>query len=117
MKRSGLFGLSMLMSAAVLSVLAITTGWSQSLTWLGTLGGRDSYAYGVSTGGNVVVGWARNAAFQQRAFRWENGVMQDLGTLGGNLSEAYGVSAGGNVVVGWAQTPQVGCVPFAGRMA
>ena len=90
-----------LLSACVLSLIA-TAGWSQSITWLGTLGGSESEAYGVSADGRVVVGRARNAAGQWRAFRWENGVMQDLGTLGGGESEAYGVSADGRVVVGVA---------------
>jgi probable HAF family extracellular repeat protein len=71
---------------------------------LGTLGGWESEAYGVSADGAVVVGWAHNAAGQRRAFRWTaSGGMQDLGTLGGERSGAYGVSADGAVVVGWAQ--------------
>ena len=94
-------GFKALTSACALSLLA-TVAWSQSLTWLGTLGGRESWAFGVSADGAVVVGWSDDAAGQERAFRWENGVMQDLGTLGGNYSEAYGVSANGTVVVGWA---------------
>jgi probable HAF family extracellular repeat protein len=91
-----------LLSACVLSLIA-TAGWSQSLTWLGTLpGGYESEAYGVSADGSVVVGWARNAAGQWRAFRWTaSGGMQDLGTLGGLESWANGVSADGSVVVGW----------------
>jgi probable HAF family extracellular repeat protein len=91
-----------LLSACVLSLIA-TASWSQSLTWLGTLDGSESEAYGVSNGA-VVVGRARNADGQWRAFRWQNGVMQDLGTLqGGNYvhSRASGVSANGSVVVGW----------------
>ena len=69
-----------LLSACVLSLIA-TAGWSQSLTWLGTLGGRESEARGVSADGAVVVGWAYNAAGQRRAFRWTaSGGMQDLGT-------------------------------------
>jgi len=90
-----------LLSACVLSLIA-TASWSQSITWLGTLGGHWSEAYGVSDNG-VVVGWAYNASGQKRAFRWQNGVMQDLGTLGGGISEAWGVSADGAVVVGWAE--------------
>jgi hypothetical protein len=52
-----------LLSACVLSLIA-TAGWSQSLTWLGTLGGNESEAYGVSADGSVVVGGAYNAAGQ-----------------------------------------------------
>jgi probable HAF family extracellular repeat protein len=71
---------------------------------LGTLGGGESEAYGVSADGSVVVGRAANAAGYQRAFRWRAaGGMQDLGTLGGDESVAYGVSADGSVVVGWAE--------------
>jgi len=71
---------------------------------LGTLGGHESAAYGVSADGSVVVGAAYNAAGQLRAFRWtSSGGMQDLGTLGGHESAAYGVSADGSVVVGWAE--------------
>jgi probable HAF family extracellular repeat protein len=70
---------------------------------LGTLGGNESLAWGVSADGAVVVGWAYNAAGQGRAFRWTaSDGMQDLGTLGGDYSEAYGVSADGAVVVGGA---------------
>jgi probable HAF family extracellular repeat protein len=51
---------------------------------LGTLGGNESWALGVSADGSVVVGEAQNAAGQERAFRWTaSGGMQDLGTLGG----------------------------------
>jgi probable HAF family extracellular repeat protein len=84
------------------SSLIATVGWSQTLTWLGTLGGDLSRARSVSSDGSVVVGEARNAAGQNRAFRWQNGVMQDLGTLGGTVSEAWGVSVDGSVVVGRA---------------
>lgn len=81
---------------------AWTTGYAQSLTWLGTLNGDWSEAYGVSADGRVVVGQAR-AAEGIRAFRWMEGVgMQDLGTLGGRESAAYSVSWDGRVVVGWA---------------
>jgi len=77
---------------------------SQSLTWLGTLGGRESEAYSVSANGRAVVGRARNADGYWRAFRWkERGGMQDLGTLGGKQSEARGVSTDGRVVVGLAE--------------
>ena len=65
--------------------------------------GDESWALGVSADGSVVVGWAENAAWRRRAFRWTAfGGMQDLGTLGCCGSWAYGVSADGAVVVGWA---------------
>jgi probable HAF family extracellular repeat protein len=77
---------------------------AQRLTWLGTLGGSESEAWGVSADGSVVVGRARNAAGQFHAFRWTAARgMQDLGTLGGDLSWARGVSADGSVVVGVAR--------------
>jgi probable HAF family extracellular repeat protein len=93
-----------LLSVCVAFLLATATGWSQSLTWLGTLGGSESWATGVSADGSVVVGWADTAGYW-RAFRWTaSGGMQDLGTLpGGDWSEAYGVSADGSVVVGVAR--------------
>ncbi|GIV12363.1 MAG: hypothetical protein KatS3mg021_0645 [Fimbriimonadales bacterium] len=92
-----------LVSASLWTVVA-TAGWSQRLTWLGTLGGGSSVASAVSADGSVVVGEARNASGLLRAFRWTQATgMQDLGTLpGGNTSEALGVSADGSVVVGEA---------------
>jgi probable HAF family extracellular repeat protein len=92
-----------LLSACVMSLIA-TAGWSQSLTWLGTLGGDWSEARGVSADGSVVVSWADNAAGQGRAFCWTaSGGMQDLGTLPGyDWSYALDVSADGSVVVGRA---------------
>jgi probable HAF family extracellular repeat protein len=87
-----------------------TVEWA-SLTWLGTLGGWESYYYsyasGVSADGSVVVG-SSYAAGEYRAFRWTAaGGMEDLGTLGGGESWAYGVSADGAVVVGWARNAAV----------
>jgi probable HAF family extracellular repeat protein len=58
-----------LVGAVVLAWMA-TVAWSQSLTWLGTLGGDWSEAFGVSADGSVVVGVAQNAAGYDRAFRW-----------------------------------------------
>jgi len=70
---------------------------------LGTLGGDESAAYGISANGDVVVGWAEDHNKRRRAFYWQGGNMYDLGTLGGDNSEAYSVSANGRVIVGWAE--------------
>ncbi len=92
-----------LVSATVVLALSATVGWSQSLTWLGTLGGNESAAYGVSADGAVVVGYAFDASGSYSAFRWtQAGGMQSLGTLGGDRSAAWDASANGAVVVGWA---------------
>jgi probable HAF family extracellular repeat protein len=71
---------------------------------LGTLGGMNSYAKGLSADGSVVVGEARIAGdASYHGFRWTSGGgMVDLGTLGGTLSSAVGVSGDGSVVVGRA---------------
>jgi probable HAF family extracellular repeat protein len=95
-----------MMGRALLGALVVawmaTAGWSQSITWLGTLGGGWGYANGVSADGAVVVGGAA-APGLAHAFRWTAaGGMQDLGTLGGDWSGASGVSADGAVVVGVA---------------
>jgi probable HAF family extracellular repeat protein len=68
---------------------------------LGTLGGDESHAYGVSADGSVVVGTAHNSNWYWRAFRWTRTAgMRDLGVLNDWYSIAYGVSADGLVVVG-----------------
>jgi len=89
--------------SAITLLVAILAGWSQSLTWLGTVAddwnGVRSAAYGVTDEG-IVVGEVSDI-FWSRAFRWQNGVMQNLGTMGGVASLAYGVSADGTVVVGY----------------
>jgi len=74
------------------------------IQYLGTLGGLESAAFGVSADGSVVIGRSTNAANTRRAFRWTAaGGMKDLGSLGGVGSEAFDVSADGSIVVGDAQ--------------
>ena len=84
--------------------------WKQGkITDLGTLeGGYSSIATGVNSGGEVV-GFAVNGIpddhsivgfpTQTRAFRWQNGAMQDIGTLpGGTDAVALLVNEGGQIV-------------------
>lgn len=91
---------ALLTSVAVASLALFVH--AQSLTWLGTLGGDQSVALDISSDGTTVVGFARNASGERRAFRWLSGAMYDLGTLGGPISSAFGVSGDGSVVVGEA---------------
>lgn len=68
-----------------------------ALTLLGTLGGRNSQAFGISSQ-NIVVGVAQCADGARHAFLAKNTLMRDLGTLpGGTFSQAYAVNAGGHV--------------------
>lgn len=72
---------------------------------LGTLGGNDTVAHGVSADGSVVVGTSATPAQSIRhAFVWtEASGMLDLGAVFRN-SEARGVSADGTTVVGYTET-------------
>lgn len=82
-----------------------------SVTDLGTLGGNNSFPWGINDRGQVV-GWSEtpdidpNTGFPTfRAFLWNKGVMHDLGTLGGQNSQARlgGINSEGQVV-GEAET-------------
>ena len=79
-----------------------------TVTDLGTLGGAQSSALGVSDAAHVV-GWSETGETVGpnpivHAFLWEDGVLTDLGTPGGSESVARAVNSAGQVV-GWAQTP------------
>ena len=73
--------------------------YSYSITDLGTLGGSESCAYGISDGGQVV-GWAYTTGGINHAFLYSDSTMHDLGTLGGTsgYSFAYGINDSGQVV-------------------
>jgi probable HAF family extracellular repeat protein len=95
---------------------AVTPG--ASFQGLGQLpGGLQSYAFGVSGDGKVVVGMSVEATGVLRAFRWTavTGV-QDLGGLGGGSAEAHAASGDGSVVVGrsWDNWPGLGYHGFRG---
>jgi probable HAF family extracellular repeat protein len=97
-------------------------GWNEmrAVVWkhgqimnLGTLGGNNSWAFGINNSGQAV-GLAQNAVpdpysifdfvifgssggTQTRAFLWQNGIMQDLGTLGGPDAWAGGINVRGQI--------------------
>ena len=75
---------------------------------LGTLGGREGVAEGISDRG-WVVGSANLAGDQSgHAFLWRNGVMTDLGTLGGlNSQEQWPVKDKRGLIVGAAETAAI----------
>jgi probable HAF family extracellular repeat protein len=87
----------------------------QSNTWqnLGTFGGAEGRAQGISADGSVVVGYAFYASGGYGAYRWTpDGGLIDLGSLGGGYSWAYGVSADGSTVVGRSFLPDYQARPF-----
>jgi len=102
-------------AACFLLIGTITTSRSQSITWLGTLGGNRSEAKYVtvrSDGEVVVVGRSLTADGTPHAFRWTRTTgMESIGTVGGS-TDALGASEDGNVVVGgnpfWRWTPNTG---------
>jgi probable HAF family extracellular repeat protein len=55
---------------------------------LGTLGGTNSYAWGVNDRGDVV-GASETADGRRSAFLWQDGVMIDLGALTGSPGGGY----------------------------
>lgn len=66
-------------------------------TSVGTLGGLQSAAFGISESG-MIVGWAHNKQQIYRPFLWTPAEMRDLGTLGGPRGTAYAIN--GQWIVG-----------------
>src|SRR5258708_17743014 len=97
-----------LLCTLTLCLCALPSGRAQAipprytLTDLGTLGGKQSIAYGINAKGQVVGSADTTASlvlgFSPHAFLWENGTMTDLGTLDGLFGVATGINARGQVV-------------------
>jgi probable HAF family extracellular repeat protein len=72
-------------------------------TDIGTLGGANSYAYGINTAGTIV-GTSNATSTTQHAFAYSDGAMTDLGFLGsGTFSQASAINSAG-VIVGYSTT-------------
>ena len=83
------------------AVHAFVSDFQGQMTDLGTLGGRDSRAYGINDVG-VIVGTSSLPSGTEVAFVYRDGVMSPLGaTLGGPNSAAFDIN-NTNQVVGFA---------------
>ncbi len=71
------------------------------LTELGTLGGEQCRAMGISSDGSVIVGMSTNSNDFERSFVWSNGTMRELDSTVETFHQANGISSDGSVIVGW----------------
>lgn len=84
--------------------------WENGITtYIGTLGGNESFARDVSDDGTVIVGGSYvTFGSQYTAFRWDSvNNMQPLGTLGGDSSEANFITADKTKIFGTSEA-QIG---------
>ena len=87
-------------------------------TEIGSLGGRDSQAFGINGAGRIV-GSSELPNRTRHAFLFSDGKMSDLGTLPKALSSvAYAINESGTVVGGCDLTPGVerGCIWKDGKL-
>jgi probable HAF family extracellular repeat protein len=100
------------LSVLLMLAMAYMMVCAQQLIWLGTQGGQESVANGVSDDGRFVAGYIRSLAGRDVAFLWSSDSgMQLLPTLGGRDCRAFGISPDGRYVVGWAMDPQFRAFP------
>jgi probable HAF family extracellular repeat protein len=87
---------------------------AEGMVDLGTFGGPNSSAYGITPDGSVIVGDSNVTGAVSHAFRHtKDGGMVDLGTLGGSVAIAYDVSDDGNLIVGSSRIDSsIGTRPF-----
>ena len=69
---------------------------------LGTLGGDQTFVFGINNAGQVA-GQSQVASGRFHVFRYDNGTIRDVGTLGGDFADFGGINESG-WVVGYSQT-------------
>ena len=90
-------GTTLLLSLFFSAFFGSTPAFASKMTDLGTLGGFDSFAYGINSSGQIV-GQAQTASGVYHAFVYSKGKMIDLGTLGGTSSCASAINSSGQIV-------------------
>jgi hypothetical protein len=74
MRQMARYGLYRLLGVCVVFLLATATGWSQSITWLGTLAG-SSYALRVVSERWLHCGWL---LLQRRRVAWDRAAITSI---------------------------------------
>ncbi|MEO0125520.1 MAG: HAF repeat-containing protein [candidate division WOR-3 bacterium] len=87
---------------SLLILLFTNLVFSQSFTWLGSLGTPYAEVHGVSSDGRVVAGWA-GVYSPHYAWRWkpDSGMIIIPPLVSNRDAESWGLSANGEVVVGY----------------
>ena len=99
------------MRSRLVLTFGVLLGWGPHLaaevlytiTDLGTLGGKSSFAANLNNAGQIV-GQASTSTEEYHAFLYSDGQMMDLGTLGGHNSSAASINNAGQIT-GNSETP------------
>lgn len=90
-------GAGSLVAALLFGASASSSAANYTFVDLGTLGGRDSYAFGINRSGSVVGFSTMPGELFSHAALWTGTTRADLGTLGGAFSVAFAINNAGQV--------------------